>query len=114
MTSDIILDHNGQDRRVVIDTKFTSVFGTSQHPEAVPKSGYIYQLYTYLRSQERQDDARSLTATGMFIHPSVDGELDEMVRIQGHDIRFATVDLMLPTAVIIERLRALVPAPTIQ
>ena len=114
MTSDIILDHSTQDRRVVIDTKFTSVFGKSQHREAVLKSGYIYQLYTYLRSQERPHDARSLTAAGMFIHPSVNGDLDETVRIQGHDIRFATVDLMLPTAAIIERLRALVPALTIQ
>jgi 5-methylcytosine-specific restriction enzyme subunit McrC len=109
MTSDIILDHSALGR-VVIDTKFTSVFGSSQHREAVLKSGYIYQLYTYLRSQERPSDARSLTAAGMFIHPSVDGNLDETVRIQGHDIRFATVDLMLPTAAIIARLRALVPA----
>lgn len=114
MTSDIILDHSALDRRVVIDTKFTSVFGSSQHREAVLKSGYIYQLYTYLRSQERRDDARSLRAAGMFIHPSVDGNLDETVRIQGHEIRFATVDLMLPTAAIIERLRALVLAQTIQ
>jgi len=114
MISDIILDHNGKGLRVVIDTKFTSIFGSSQHRGAVLKSGFIYQLYTYLRSQERSDDARSLTAAGVFIHPSVDGELDETVRIQKHDIRFATVDLTLPTAAVIERLRALVPALTIQ
>lgn len=109
MTSDIILDHNVHSQRVIIDTKFTSVFGRSQHRDAVLKSGYIYQLYTYLRSQERAHDTRSLTAKGMFIHPSVEGDLDETVKIQGHEIRFATVDLMLPTAAIIERLRGLVP-----
>jgi 5-methylcytosine-specific restriction enzyme subunit McrC len=114
MTSDIILDHNAQDRRMVIDTKFTAVFGTSQHREVVLKSGYIYQLYTYLRSQERLEEPRSLTTAGMFIHPSVDGDLDETVKIQGHYIRFATVDLMLPTAAIVERLRTLVPALTLQ
>ncbi|WP_417423194.1 5-methylcytosine-specific restriction endonuclease system specificity protein McrC [Hoeflea sp.] len=114
MTADIILDHALQDRRVVIDTKFTSVFGTSQHRETVLKSGYIYQLYTYLRSQERLEDSRSLTASGMFIHPSVDGDVDETVRIQGHDIRFVTVDLMLPTASIIARLRALIPLLQVQ
>ena len=68
-TADIILDHAFQNRRVVIDTKFTLVFNASQPREAVLKSGYIYQLYTYLRSQERLEDPRSLTATGMFIHP---------------------------------------------
>lgn len=86
MTADIILDHALQDRRVIIDTNFTSVFGASQHREAVLKSGSIYQLYTYLRSQERQDDPRSLAASGMFIHPSVDGDVDETVRIQGHPV----------------------------
>jgi 5-methylcytosine-specific restriction enzyme subunit McrC len=114
MTADIILDHALQDRRVVIDTKFTSVFGVSQHREAVLKSGYIYQLYTYLRSQERLEDPRSLTASGMFIHPSVDGDVDETVRIQGHDIRFVTVDLMLTTTSIITRLRALIPLLPVQ
>jgi 5-methylcytosine-specific restriction enzyme subunit McrC len=113
MTSDIILDHSALDRRVVIDTKFASVFGSSQYREAVLKSGYIYQLYTYLRSQERPGDTRSLAAAGLFIHPSVDGDLDETVRIQGHDIRFATIDLTLPTEAIIERLRELVPTRTI-
>lgn len=110
MIADIILEHVAQGKRLVIDTKFTSVFGRSQHRAAVLKSGYIYQLYAYLRSQERSEDPVSLTASGMFIHPSVEGNLDETVRIQGHDIQFATVDLMLPTTAIIERLRTLVPA----
>jgi 5-methylcytosine-specific restriction enzyme subunit McrC len=114
MTADIILDHAHHDRRVIIDTKFTSVFGASQHREAILKSGYIYQLYTYLRSQERLDDPRSLTASGMFIHPSVDRDVDETVRIQGHNIRFVTVDLMLSNAAIIARLRALIPLLTVQ
>lgn len=108
MTSDIILEHATQRRRIVIDTKFTSVFGASQHRAAVLKSGYIYQIYAYLRSQERAVDALSLTASGMFIHPTVDGDLDETVRIQGHEIRFATVDLSLPTAAIVQRLRSLI------
>ncbi len=81
MVSDIILEHYSPARRIVIDTKFTSVLARSQHKEAVLKSGYIYQLYTYLRSQERADDPLSLTAAGMFLHPTVDGDLDESVRI---------------------------------
>ncbi|RUU08161.1 5-methylcytosine-specific restriction endonuclease system specificity protein McrC, partial [Mesorhizobium sp. M6A.T.Ca.TU.002.02.2.1] len=83
MISDIILEHAAQGHRLIIDTKFTSVFGRSQHRAAVLKSGYIYQLYSYLRSQERPNDSLSLTASGIFVHPSVETELDEVVGIQG-------------------------------
>lgn len=108
MTSDIILEHSSQHRRIIIDTKFTSVFGASQHRAEILKSGYIYQLYTYIRSQEREEDPLSSSASGMFIHPSVESELDETVRIQGHDLRFSTIDLGLPSTEIVKRLRALV------
>lgn len=107
MTADIILEHASHARRCVIDTKFTSVFGSSQYRDSVLKSGYIYQLYSYLRSQERLDDPLSLTASGMFLHPTIDDELDETVRIQGHQIRFATVNLALSTTAIIKRLKDL-------
>jgi 5-methylcytosine-specific restriction enzyme subunit McrC len=109
MFSDIILEHDSQARRIIIDTKFTSVLARSQHRETVLKSGYIYQLYTYLRSQERADDVLSLSASGMFLHPTVDGDVDETVQIQGHEIRFATVDLSQPTAAVLSRLRSFVP-----
>ncbi|MBA9061516.1 5-methylcytosine-specific restriction enzyme subunit McrC [Methylobacterium fujisawaense] len=113
MISDIILEHGFSAQRIVIDTKFTSVFGRSQHRAAILKSGYIYQMYAYLRTQERPDDPLSSHAAGMFLHPGIDAEVDETVRIQGHDIRFATVDLMLPTTSIIARLRALIPPPPV-
>lgn len=114
MITDIILEHAVHGRRIIIDTKFTAVFGSSPHRFAVLKSGYIYQLYAYLRSQERTDDPLSLMASGMFLHPTVDADLDETVRIQGHDIRFVTVDLTLPTADIIQRLRKFIPSIQLQ
>jgi 5-methylcytosine-specific restriction enzyme subunit McrC len=108
MTSDIILEHAANARRLVIDTKFTSVFGSSQHRAAVLKSGYIYQLYTYLRSQERTDDPLSLSTSGVFLHPTVNCDLDETVRIQGHEVRFVTVDLTLKALEIIQRLQSII------
>ena len=54
-------------------------------------------------------DALSLTASGMFIHPTVETQLDETVRIQGHEIRFVTVDLAKPTGNIVQRLRDIIP-----
>lgn len=107
MTSDIILEHSAQGRRIIIDTKFAHIFSSSQHRETVLKSGYIYQLYTYLRSQERAEDYLSTVAAGVLLHPTVDGEVDETVRVQGHDLRFVTVDLTAPTAEIVARLRAI-------
>ncbi len=108
MKSDITLENKVLGRRIVIDTKFTSVVTQSQHKEAVLKSGYIYQLYTYLRSQEKMNDPLSLSAEGMFLHPVVGHDLDERVEIQGHQIRFVTVDLSQPSTAILDRLRQLI------
>jgi 5-methylcytosine-specific restriction enzyme subunit McrC len=45
----------------------------------------------------------------LLLHPSVSGEIvDEAVEIQGHLIRFSTVDLSLPAGKIRERLLAVV------
>ena len=50
-------------------------------------------MYAYLRSQEREADLLSLSSTGILLHPSVEESLDEFAVIQGHKIRFTTVDL---------------------
>jgi 5-methylcytosine-specific restriction enzyme subunit McrC len=110
MASDIVLEHRASTQRLIIDTKFTSVFGASQHRARLLKSHYIYQMYAYLRSQEQVSDPLSLTAAGLFLHPTVDAEVDETVRIQGHELRFVTVNLAMTAIEIIERLRAIIPA----
>jgi 5-methylcytosine-specific restriction enzyme subunit McrC len=51
MRTDIILENPALGRRVVIDTKFTSVLARGWHREQSLRSGYIYQMYAYLRSQ---------------------------------------------------------------
>lgn len=61
--------------------------------EKTLRSGYIYQIYAYLRSQEDNVDPLSTKASGLLLHPSVDEMLNEAVILQGHEIRFATVDL---------------------
>ena len=93
--------------RLVIDSKFTSMVGTGQHGNPTLRSGYIYQIYAYLRSQERSTDPLSLTASGMLLHPSVGEDFDEAVTIQGHRIRFATVNLAAESQVIRDRLMSL-------
>ncbi len=51
MKTDMVLDApNG--RRIVIDTKFTSIVTKNWYREESLRSGYLYQMYAYLRSQE--------------------------------------------------------------
>ena len=93
MRTDIILDHAGAGRRIVIDTKFNSVVTRGWYREETLRSGYIYQIYAYLRSQEGNGDPLAANASGLLLHPSVGDMVNESVVIQGHEIRFATVDL---------------------
>lgn len=78
----------------MIDTKFTAIFTASSYREQILKSGYLYQLYAYLRSQERVGDPASLISEGMLLHPQIGGAVNEEMMIQGHRMRFRTVDLM--------------------
>jgi 5-methylcytosine-specific restriction enzyme subunit McrC len=93
MRTDIVLDHPGERRRIVIDTKFNSVVTRGWYREETLRSGYVYQIYAYLRSQEGSGDSFAANASGLLLHPSVGGMVNESVVIQGHEIRFATIDL---------------------
>lgn len=78
-------------RKIVIDTKFTSVTKPGQYGGQTLSNNYVYQIYAYLMSQDAQEIGTK--TEGLMLHPVVDGSLDEEVVIQGHRIRFATVDL---------------------
>jgi 5-methylcytosine-specific restriction enzyme subunit McrC len=93
MRTDVVLDHHGAGQRIVIDTKFTSIVTKGWYREETLRSGYIYQIYAYLRSQEGTGDPLASHVSGLLLHPSIDEMVDETVVIQGHAIRFATVDL---------------------
>ena len=110
MKTDIILEYpNPHPRsRIVIDTKFTEILVTSRHNKPVLKSDHIYQMYAYLRSQETQDDPLSYATSGLLLHPSVGENVDEYATIQGHKIRFATVDLAAASSSIRKRLQDII------
>ncbi len=93
MRTDVVLDHAPSGKRIVIDTKFTSILTRGWYREESLRSGYVYQIYAYLRSQVGRGDPLADCASGLLLHPSVDDAVDETVVIQGHSIRFATVDL---------------------
>jgi 5-methylcytosine-specific restriction enzyme subunit McrC len=93
MRTDVTLTHEHTGRRVIIDTKFTSILTSGWYREESLKSGYLYQMYAYLRSQEANGDPLLNHASGLLLHPCIDKMVDETVVIQGHAIRFGTVNL---------------------
>jgi len=112
MQTDIVLerppaDEHGHGHRTVIDTKFTSILKPGRHRSLTLDSGHIFQMYAYLRSQEHDNDPGSLNSSGLLLHPSVGEDVDESAVIQGHRIRFATVDLAADSTAIRARLIAL-------
>jgi 5-methylcytosine-specific restriction enzyme subunit McrC len=111
MVTDIVLDAPHADRRLVIDTKFTSILGTGRFGDASLKSGYLYQMYAYLRSQEGRDQ-RWDTSAGLFLHPAIGRQLYEHAMIQCHSIAFATVDLGGSSAAIRSELRSILRGDT--
>ncbi len=111
MQTDIELNNPASGRRIVIDTKFTDIFSASTYRDQILKSGYLYQLYSYLRSQERADDPASLTAEGMLLHPQTGGAVYEVMTIQGHPMRFKTIDLTAQPGEFEASLRGLVQGP---
>ncbi len=100
MRTDIVLDHRSSGRRIVIDTKFTSILKSGWYRDKTLSSAYLYQIYTYLRSQTGQGDSSADRAEGMLLYPSVGESVDEAAVIQGHRIRFMTVNLAADTSVI--------------
>ncbi len=109
MQTDIILKHESTDRRIVIDTKFNSVITSGRFGKETFRSGYMYQIYAYLRSQDGTGNSLADRAEGLLLHPSIGGEMiNEWAKIQGHVIRFATVNLAASTNDIRARLIELV------
>ena len=100
MRTDIVLDYVDTNRRIVIDTKFNSFLSSGWYRNEGIRSGYMYQIYAYLRSQEDSGDPLDKKAEGMFLHPAIGEMFNEWVDIQGHRIRFKTVDLATDTQTI--------------
>ena len=85
-------------RRILIDTKFTSIVTSGWHREQTLRSGYLYQVYAYLRSQVGRGDLLADHAEGLLLHPAIGESVDEAIVIQGQQMRFATVDLSASAA----------------
>ena len=104
MKTDIIIDNIESAHRIVIDTKFNAVVTSGWYRDETLRSGYLYQMYAYLRSQEGSDDPLNENACGLFIHPSIGEDVNEYVVIDNHKIQFSTVNLAISAVGIREQL----------
>ncbi|MXZ26375.1 MAG: 5-methylcytosine-specific restriction endonuclease system specificity protein McrC [Caldilineaceae bacterium SB0665_bin_21] len=111
MKTDIVLDHPLHQRRIVIDTKFNEILTSGWYRPETLRSGYLYQMYAYLRSQDGLGDSMADNASGLLLHPAVGYDLDESCKIQGHSFRFATVDLAASAKDIRNRLMHVIDIP---
>jgi 5-methylcytosine-specific restriction enzyme subunit McrC len=94
MKTDIVLTNVTDKRRIVVETKFTDAL-VEYHGKTTINRDFIYQIYAYLRSQTGGGDAVTDSSEGVLLFVAANGRppLDRSVTIQGHPIRFLSVDL---------------------
>ena len=107
MYADVILD--SPERRIILDTKYYKDALARGRGTGKLHSNNLYQLLAYLRNRQAKlsDGAKH---EGILLYPSVGEDFNEWAMIQGHRIRFATVDLAADSAAIRQRLLQIVGA----
>ncbi|MDC0936748.1 hypothetical protein OAS39_10715 [Pirellulales bacterium] len=93
MYPDLTLQHKASGHLIVLDTKFTAkILATGRWGNLTFNRDHLFQIYAYLRSQEHQSENHK-TSTGILLYPAVEHKLSEAIMIQGHSLRWETVDL---------------------
>jgi 5-methylcytosine-specific restriction enzyme subunit McrC len=109
MVADLLLENRDDGQSIVLDTKFTpNCLTRGWSDKLVFDSSHLYQMYAYLRSQEHRSHTLRF-ASGILLYPTVQGELSEHIEVQGHLIRFETIDLSEPWKAIETKLLELIP-----
>lgn len=93
MYPDVTLQHNGTGQLIVIDTKFTArILVTGRWGNQRFDRSHLFQIYAYLKSQVHRSENHE-SSIGILLYPTVGYNLSEEIRIQGHSLRWETVDL---------------------
>jgi 5-methylcytosine-specific restriction enzyme subunit McrC len=67
VVTDIVLNHPLAGRRIVIDTKFNELLTRGWYRDETLRSGYLYQIYAYIRSQSGRGDKLADQAEGLLL-----------------------------------------------
>lgn len=90
MKTDISLSNDHH--KIIIDAKYYSETMVNHYEKEKIRSAHLYQLFSYIMHQETED-ARTRTASGMILYPTVDKEYDLFYRFHEHRIQIRTVNL---------------------
>jgi 5-methylcytosine-specific restriction enzyme subunit McrC len=106
---DLLLREKSTGRLVVLDTKFTaSSLVKGQWGNLSFDSGHLYQLYTYLKTQEHISEQHR-QASGILLYPAISKTaISEQIILQEQTLRVETVDLSLPWQEIEQSLLSLI------
>jgi len=112
MQPDLVMVKKKTGKRIVLDTKFTvESLAIDNWGGASFVSSHLYQMYTYLKTQEHLSEQHRL-ATGILLYPTAkEGHISEKIMLQGQTIRIETVDLTAPWQDIERSLLDLIVAP---
>jgi 5-methylcytosine-specific restriction enzyme subunit McrC len=96
MKPDLILQDKISGNTIVLDTKFTAEsLKENRWGKKVFDSSHLYQIYTYLKSQEHLSDQHR-KASGILLYPVVHYNLSERIELEDHIIRIECLDLTVP------------------
>lgn len=109
MKTDICLEST--DDKLIIDCKFYQDAFQRPHDTRKFISGHLYQLFSYLRNQSAIPGWKSVR--GMLLYPTVAESIDEVISVQGHQIRIASINLAQDWQWIAKDLQALLIKPAV-
>ena len=104
LRTDLVLESSSTRDRIIIDTKFEEILKKNQFDELKFNNKNIFQLYSYIKTQDNTNVSYIYRTDGLLLHPAVGLSIDEHAVIQGHLIRFKTVDLNQSAATIQQEL----------
>lgn len=96
MQPDLILENKVSSETIMLDTKFTAnSLIENRWGKQVFDSHHLYQMYTYLKSQEHISEQHR-KASGILLYPAVYNQLSEKIELEDHIIRIECLDLTAP------------------
>ena len=107
MKPDIFFEEKLTNRVILFDTKFTSQTIRNQWGGQIYHSGHLYQIYTYIKSQEDYLTYHP-DVSGILLYPAIRrDEPSKVIKLPNHRIKVVSIDLTLEWKSIEEQLMSL-------
>jgi 5-methylcytosine-specific restriction enzyme subunit McrC len=90
MQTDVQMLSPDNQRRIIVDTKFTNILATGMTGREVFKSGHLYQVYSYVQTQASEPFPPN---ESILLYPAINQSISEFLRMPAHVMRLETIDL---------------------